>query len=95
MAAALYFAAHQTQPGTDLHIEPMQTKIRVRGRVDALGEYVRARPIKELDNLDMFFFMRAPFYRPYAWNRSNHCGYQWYGECLGCRYHHVYPCGQL
>jgi hypothetical protein len=42
----------------------------VRARVDGLGEYVRSRPVEELENLDLYFFMRAPFYRPYSWNRS-------------------------
>lgn len=50
---------------------PIQREMEsVREPADGLGEFVRSRPADELKNLDMFFFMRAPFYGPYAWNRS-------------------------
>jgi hypothetical protein len=54
-----------------LMLIPIQREMEnVRERVNGLGEYVRSRPIEDLDNLNLYFYMRAPFYRPYAWNRS-------------------------
>jgi hypothetical protein len=54
-----------------LMLVPIQREIEnVRERVSRLGEYVRSRPVEELNNLDLYVYMRAPFYRPYSWNRS-------------------------
>jgi hypothetical protein len=39
-------------------------------KIDALAAYIEDRPIDELRNIDLFYLMRAPFYRPYAWNRN-------------------------
>jgi hypothetical protein len=39
-------------------------------KIDALAEYVETRPIEEFKNIDLFYLMQAPFYRPYAWNRT-------------------------
>ena len=39
-------------------------------KIDTLAAYVADRSIEELRNIDLFYLMRAPFYRPYAWNRT-------------------------
>ncbi len=39
-------------------------------KIDALAAYMEDRPIEEVRNIDLFYLMRAPFYRPYAWNRT-------------------------
>lgn len=39
-------------------------------KIDALADYVENRPVEEMRNIDLFYLMRAPFYRPYAWNRT-------------------------
>ena len=39
-------------------------------KIDALAAYIEDRPFDELRNIDLFYLMRAPFYRPYAWNRT-------------------------
>ena len=39
-------------------------------KIDTLAAYIEDRPIEELRNIDLFYLMRAPFYRPYAWNRT-------------------------
>jgi hypothetical protein len=39
-------------------------------KTDALAAYIEDRPFDELRNIDLFYLMRAPFYRPYAWNRN-------------------------
>ncbi|MHC4380672.1 MAG: DUF6090 family protein, partial [Planctomycetota bacterium] len=42
----------------------------IRSRAKELGEYVMGRDIEEISNLDLFYLMRAPFYRPYMWNST-------------------------
>jgi hypothetical protein len=39
-------------------------------KIDALAAYIEDRPFEELRNIDLFYLMRAPFYRPYSWNRT-------------------------
>ena len=39
-------------------------------KIDALAEYVEERSFDELRNIDLFYLMRAPFYRPYSWSRT-------------------------
>jgi len=39
-------------------------------KIDTLAGYVENRPVEEMRNIDLFFLMRAPFYRPYAWNKT-------------------------
>lgn len=39
-------------------------------KIDALAAYMEDRPYEELRNIDLFYLMRTPFYRPYAWNRT-------------------------
>ncbi len=39
-------------------------------KIDTLAAYIEDRAIDELSNLDLFYLMRAPFYRPYSWNRT-------------------------
>lgn len=39
-------------------------------KIDTLADYVENRPIEEMRNIDLFYLMRAPFYRPYYWNKT-------------------------
>lgn len=39
-------------------------------KIDTLAGYVENRSVEEFKNIDLFYLMRAPFYRPYAWNRT-------------------------
>jgi hypothetical protein len=39
-------------------------------KIDTLAEYTRGKSAEELRNIDLFYLMRRPFYRPYAWNRT-------------------------
>ena len=39
-------------------------------KIDTLADYTRGRSLQEMRNIDLFYLMRRPFYRPYAWNRT-------------------------
>jgi hypothetical protein len=39
-------------------------------KIDALASYVTDRPVEQMSNLDLFYLMHKPFYRPYSWNRT-------------------------
>jgi hypothetical protein len=39
-------------------------------KIDTLAAYIENRSIEEVRNIDLYYLMRAPFYRPYAWNRT-------------------------
>lgn len=39
-------------------------------KIDALAAYVKDRPMEQMSNLDLFYLMHKPFYRPYSWNRT-------------------------
>jgi hypothetical protein len=39
-------------------------------KIDTLADYARDRSIEDMRNIDLFYLMRRPFYRPYAWNRT-------------------------
>ena len=52
-------------------LEPIQREMeQVRDRVERLRVYVQGSPAEELRNVDLFFLTRAPYYRPYIWNRA-------------------------
>jgi len=52
-------------------IEVIKTEIDVLiKKIDTLAVYVEDISYEELRNIDLFYLMRAPFYRPYAWNRT-------------------------
>ena len=52
-------------------IEVIKTEIDVLiNKIDTLAAYIENRSIEELRNIDLYYLMRAPFYRPYAWNRT-------------------------
>ena len=54
-----------------LMIEVIKTEIDVLiSKIDTLAAYIENRPIEEIRNIDLYYLMRAPFYRPYAWNRT-------------------------
>lgn len=42
----------------------------LRKKIDDLATYTQAKSIEEIRNIDLFYFMRIPYYRPYAWNRT-------------------------
>lgn len=51
-------------------LEPILLEMEgVRNRVVRLGLYIQNQPIEEMRNVDLFFLMRSPYYRPYIWNR--------------------------
>ena len=39
-------------------------------KIETLAVYVENKSIGELRNIDLYYLMSAPFYRPYAWNRT-------------------------
>lgn len=39
-------------------------------KIDMLASHLKDRPVDQLDNLDLFYLMYKPFYRPYSWNRT-------------------------
>ena len=39
-------------------------------KIETLAEYVSDRTVDEISNIDLYYLMRAPFYRPYSWNRT-------------------------
>lgn len=52
-------------------IEVISAEINVLIRkIDSLAAYIETKSIEELRNIDLYYLMRAPFYRPYAWNRT-------------------------
>ena len=52
-------------------IEVIETEIDVLiNKVDTLAAYIENRSIEEVRNIDLYYLMRAPFYRPYSWNRT-------------------------
>ncbi len=38
-------------------------------KIDSLAAYMQGKSVEEIRNIDLFYFMRVPYYRPYAWNR--------------------------
>jgi len=52
-------------------IEIIKNEIDVLiNKIDTLAAYIEGRPFEELRNIDLYYLMRAPFYRPYSWNRT-------------------------
>ena len=52
-------------------IEVIKSEIDVLiNKIDTLAAYTESRSFEEFRNIDLYYFMRAPFYRPYAWNRT-------------------------
>jgi hypothetical protein len=52
-------------------IEVIKAEIDVLiSKIDTLNDYVTNNSFEELENIDLYYLMRAPFYRPYAWNRT-------------------------
>ena len=39
-------------------------------KIDTLAVYVKERPVDQMRNLDLFYLMHKPFYRPFSWNRT-------------------------
>lgn len=52
-------------------VEPIIVQIKfLQEKIDGLAAYMQEKTIEEIRNIDLFFFMRVPYYRPYAWNRT-------------------------
>jgi hypothetical protein len=52
-------------------IEVIKSEIDVLiKKIDTLAAYIENRSIEDVRNIDLYYLMRAPFYRPYAWNRT-------------------------
>jgi len=39
-------------------------------KIETLSEYADNRSIEDMRNIDLFYLMRRPYYRPYLWNRT-------------------------
>jgi hypothetical protein len=39
-------------------------------KIDTLALYVKEKPVEQMRNLDLFYLMHKPFYRPFSWNRT-------------------------
>ncbi len=39
-------------------------------KIETLSEYVENRSIEDMRNIDLFYLMRRPYYRPYKWSRT-------------------------
>ena len=39
-------------------------------KIDQLASYIEGTPLDQLNNIDLFYLMHKPFYRPYSWNRT-------------------------
>lgn len=39
-------------------------------KIDDLATYMQGKSVDQLKNIDLYYFMRIPYYRPYAWNRT-------------------------
>lgn len=39
-------------------------------KIDTLASYVENKSVDQMSNIDLFYLMRKPFYRPYSWNRT-------------------------
>jgi hypothetical protein len=39
-------------------------------KIDTLAAYVENKSVDQMSNIDLFYLMRRPFYRPYSWNRT-------------------------
>ena len=54
-------------------IEPIIVQMKfLQNRIDGLADYMQGRTLNTIRNVDLFYFMRLPYYRPYAWNRTTH-----------------------
>jgi hypothetical protein len=39
-------------------------------KIDTLASYVKNKSLDQMSNIDLFYLMHKPFYRPFSWNRS-------------------------
>jgi hypothetical protein len=52
-------------------VEPIRREIQLlHDKIEGLATYMQGKSIDEVRNIDLFYFMREPYYRPYAWNRT-------------------------
>jgi uncharacterized protein DUF6090 len=52
-------------------VAPIQREIHLlHDKIEGLATYMQGRSIGDISNVDLFYLMREPYYRPYAWNRT-------------------------
>jgi len=52
-------------------VEPIIAQMEyLQKKLDDLAAYMQGKSIDQIRNIDLFYFMRVPFYRPYSWNRT-------------------------
>ena len=52
-------------------VGPIRREIQLlRDKIEGLATYMHGKSIEDVRNIDLFYFMREPYYRPYAWNRT-------------------------
>lgn len=51
-------------------MQPIRREMQfITDKVRGLADYLRDRELEDVRNLDLVYFMRDPYYRPYSWNR--------------------------
>jgi hypothetical protein len=52
-------------------IEPIIAQMEyLKKKIDGLAAYMQGKSIDQIRNIDLFYFMRVPYYRPYSWSRT-------------------------
>lgn len=52
-------------------VEPIIVQmVFLQKKIDGLAAYMQGKSVDHVRNIDLYYFMRIPYYRPYAWNRS-------------------------
>jgi hypothetical protein len=52
-------------------VEPIIIQMEfLQEKIDGLAAYMEGKSVDQIRNIDLFYFMRVPYYRPYAWNRT-------------------------
>ena len=52
-------------------VEPIIAQMEyLHKKIDDLAAYMQGKSIDQIRNIDLIYFMRVPFYRPYSWNRT-------------------------
>lgn len=52
-------------------VEPIIVQmVFLQEKIDGLATYMEGKSVDQVRNIDLYYFMRIPYYRPYAWNRT-------------------------
>ena len=52
-------------------VEPIIAQMEyLQKKINDLAAYMQGKSIDQIRNVDLFYYMRVPFYRPYSWNRT-------------------------